>query len=142
MESSTVIAFRALVMLACLIIVPLAAIFGSQFPDVVKSVLVDRLWPPAEKTAATDPLTHAKGPPFSPAPAPSWHSDAPPAATSAPGLSPPGAVRCPALRRSSNRPAPGPGDSQVRHAAMRFQATLRPRCRTATAAWLQLLPAA
>jgi hypothetical protein len=43
MESSTVLAFRIFVMLSCLIIVPLAAIFGSAFPDVVKSVLVDRI---------------------------------------------------------------------------------------------------
>jgi len=43
MESSTVLAFRIFVMLACLIIVPMAAIFGSAFPDVVKSVLVDRI---------------------------------------------------------------------------------------------------
>jgi hypothetical protein len=45
MESSTVVAFRALVLVACLIVVPLAAIFGSQFPDVVKSVLIDRIFP-------------------------------------------------------------------------------------------------
>jgi hypothetical protein len=38
-----VLAFRIFVMLACLIIVPMAAIFGSAFPDVVKTVLVDRL---------------------------------------------------------------------------------------------------
>jgi hypothetical protein len=43
MQSSTVLAFRIFVMLSCLIIVPMAAIFGSAFPDVVKSVLVDRL---------------------------------------------------------------------------------------------------
>jgi hypothetical protein len=43
MESSTVLAFRIFVMLSCLIIVPLAAIFGSAFPDVVKTVLVDRI---------------------------------------------------------------------------------------------------
>ena len=43
MESSTILAFRIFVMLACLIIVPMAAIFGSAFPDVVKSVLVDRV---------------------------------------------------------------------------------------------------
>jgi hypothetical protein len=43
MESSTVLAFRIFVMLACLVVVPLAAIFGSAFPEVVKSVLVDRL---------------------------------------------------------------------------------------------------
>ena len=45
MESSTVVAFRALVLVACLIVVPLAAIFGSQFPDVVKSVLINRIFP-------------------------------------------------------------------------------------------------
>jgi hypothetical protein len=43
MESSKVLAFRIFVMLSCLIIVPMAAIFGSAFPDVVKSVLVDRI---------------------------------------------------------------------------------------------------
>ncbi len=43
MGSSTVLAFRIFVMLACLIVVPMAAIFGSAFPDVVKSVLVDRI---------------------------------------------------------------------------------------------------
>ena len=43
MESSTVLAFRIFVMLSCLIVVPMAAIFGSAFPDVVKSVLVDRI---------------------------------------------------------------------------------------------------
>ncbi len=42
-ESSTVLAFRIFVMLSCLIIVPMAAIFGSAFPDVVKAVLVDRI---------------------------------------------------------------------------------------------------
>jgi hypothetical protein len=59
MESSTVLAFRIFVMLACLVVVPLAAIFGSAFPEVVKSVLVDRLvaWgtgksPEPAKTAA------------------------------------------------------------------------------------------
>lgn len=37
------LAFRIFVMLSCLIIVPMAAIFGSAFPDVVKAVLVDRI---------------------------------------------------------------------------------------------------
>jgi hypothetical protein len=57
-ESSTVLAFRIFVMLSCLIIVPMAAIFGSAFPEVVKSVLVDRIvsWStgkPFETTRAT-----------------------------------------------------------------------------------------
>jgi DNA-binding FadR family transcriptional regulator len=47
MESSTVVAFRALVMLACLVVVPLAAVFGSAFPDLVKSLIVDRFAPEA-----------------------------------------------------------------------------------------------
>ena len=34
---------------ALLIIVPMAAIFGSAFPDVVKSVLVDRIDPVEKK---------------------------------------------------------------------------------------------
>lgn len=58
MESSTVLAFRIFVMLSCLIVVPMAAIFGSAFPDVVKSVLVDRIvaWgtgKPVESTRST-----------------------------------------------------------------------------------------
>jgi hypothetical protein len=43
MESSSVLAFRIFVMLSCLIVVPMAAIFGSAFPDVVKTQLVDRI---------------------------------------------------------------------------------------------------
>ena len=43
MDSRTVLAFRIFVMLSCLIIVPMAAIFGSAFPDVVKGLLVDRI---------------------------------------------------------------------------------------------------
>lgn len=40
-ESSAVVAFRALVMLACLIFVPLAAIFGSVCPEIVRSTLIE-----------------------------------------------------------------------------------------------------
>jgi hypothetical protein len=43
MESPGVLFFRVVVMLSCLILVPLAAIFGSAFPDVVKTQLVDRI---------------------------------------------------------------------------------------------------
>ncbi len=42
-ESSTVVAFRALVMLACLIVVPMAAIFGSACPDIVRALLIEPL---------------------------------------------------------------------------------------------------
>jgi hypothetical protein len=45
-ESSSVVAFRALVMLACLIVVPLAAIFGSTCPDIVRSLLIEPLLGP------------------------------------------------------------------------------------------------
>jgi len=48
--------FRALVMLACLVVVPLAAIFGSAFPEVVRSVLVDRVLGYATgKPSSSDP---------------------------------------------------------------------------------------
>ena len=85
MESSAALLFRALVMLACLIIVPLAAIFGSAFPEVVKSVLVDRLIPPGGSAPASQtaggppPATHW---PAGADDAPRWpaHSGAPVAA--------------------------------------------------------------
>ncbi|HTU27019.1 MAG TPA: hypothetical protein VMF30_16550 [Pirellulales bacterium] len=76
MESSTVVAFRALVLVACLIVVPLAAIFGSQFPDVVKSVLIDRVFPngiPGIASSAEPPRDAA--PPFDAAPeATAWQA--------------------------------------------------------------------
>ena len=64
MESSTVVAFRALVLLACLIVVPLAAIFGSQFPDVVKSVLIDRIFPNGVPGVAGAEPARDTAPPF------------------------------------------------------------------------------
>jgi hypothetical protein len=42
-DSSGVLAFRRVVMLSCLILVPAAAIFGSAFPELVQTQLVDRL---------------------------------------------------------------------------------------------------
>ena len=69
MESSTVLAFRIFVMLSCLIIVPMAAIFGSAFPDVVKTVLVDRIvaWstgnPYEPASAPAQPTGFAEVPP-------------------------------------------------------------------------------
>ena len=59
MEFASVLFFRIFVMLSCLIVVPMAAIFGSAFPDVVKTVLVDRIvaWStgksPEARTTAT-----------------------------------------------------------------------------------------
>ena len=43
-QSSTVAAFRALVMLICLILIPVAAFCGSSFPAVVKAIQTGR-WP-------------------------------------------------------------------------------------------------
>jgi hypothetical protein len=72
-------------MLACLIVVPLAAIFGSQFPDVVKTVLIDRFWPANIKLPG-EQAQRPESPAFSAGPAPAWRSDAPLAATGgAPG---------------------------------------------------------
>jgi hypothetical protein len=63
MESSTVLAFRIFVMLSCLIIVPMAAIFGSAFPDVVKSVLVDRIvaWSTGKPLETAQPAPEEAG---------------------------------------------------------------------------------
>ncbi len=42
-QSSTVVAFRALIMLICLILIPVAAFCGSSFPAVVKAIQSGRL---------------------------------------------------------------------------------------------------
>ncbi len=95
------LAFRIFVMLSCLIIVPMAAIFGSAFPDVVKAVLVDRImqWatgklPESAPTANTEgfstvapgpaPAVDLGGAPTNAADAPRWGSHGGPAETSAP----------------------------------------------------------
>ncbi len=131
MESSTVIAFRALVMLACLIVVPLAAIFGSQFPDVVKSVLVDRFWQAIGKPAPAEQPLHPDAPPFSPGPAPTWRSDAAPlgaASAMAGGSVPPPRPMNPP---SAVEPASALGvvDGQVRHAVVEMPAGAPPAVR-------------
>lgn len=43
-QSSASVLFRAVVMLGCLVAVPLAAVFGTSLPEVVKQVL-DGRWP-------------------------------------------------------------------------------------------------
>lgn len=70
-ETSGVLAFRVLVMLSCLILVPAAAIFGSAFPELVQKQLVERLKslanllpqeeaaPPADPRTAAPPLAAA-----------------------------------------------------------------------------------
>lgn len=82
MESSTVLAFRIFVMLSCLIIVPMAAIFGSAFPDVVKTVLVDRIvaWStgkPLESGSTSAPSGFSAVAPAQPTSAPSGVGEAP-----------------------------------------------------------------
>ncbi len=42
MQSSAAVAFRAVVMLGCLIAVPLAALFGTTLPDLFRKLLADR----------------------------------------------------------------------------------------------------
>src|SRR5262249_32116511 len=57
MQSSTAIAFRALVMLIVLISVPLFAIFGKNLPEVVKGLMEGRglvLGPPPGGPQSTD----------------------------------------------------------------------------------------
>jgi hypothetical protein len=56
-ESSAVVLFRALVMLACLILVPMAAVFGSAFPDVVRKWLVEPVMSQFDKGAVQQGLT-------------------------------------------------------------------------------------
>ncbi len=121
MESSTVVAFRALVLLACLIVVPLAAIFGSQFPDVVKSVLIDRIFPNGMPGSTTAENTRDTAPPFdATAQSASWQagpagSGGGAAAPAAPGVAPawPGAGVEPAVAWNQTpgqvRPAAGEG---------------------------------
>ncbi len=106
MESSTVLAFRIFVMLSCLIIVPLAAIFGSAFPDVVKSVLVDRIValgtekPADPQPGAADPngfrtVVPTMGAPGAAEAANSWNTAPPwngPHLPPAPGHAPPAVV--------------------------------------------------
>lgn len=62
-QSSTAVMFRALVMLACLVAIPLAAVFGRSLSEVFQSVLGGR-WPagsagapaPLGKTSLFQPL--------------------------------------------------------------------------------------
>jgi hypothetical protein len=92
MESGAIVLFRAVVMLSCLVLVPMAAIFGSAFPTLIQSCLPDS-WRTAARTDAeqrTDlaPAFGTDG--FSNASAPQWpqsnsnidsaaiHSSAPP----------------------------------------------------------------
>jgi hypothetical protein len=55
MQTSAAVVFRALVMLACLIVIPLVAVFGSSLPKMVGSVLEGR-WP-TRGAAEDDPAS-------------------------------------------------------------------------------------
>jgi hypothetical protein len=60
-QSSTVTVFRAFVMLVCLIAIPLAALFGSSLPGMVKALQEGR-WPLVKVSVPPRPLEEA--PPF------------------------------------------------------------------------------
>lgn len=107
MESSTVVAFRALVLVACLIVVPLAAIFGSQFPDVVKSVLIDRIFPNGMPGSAAADTARDTAPPFVAASdSPAWQGAQPgPAATAVGVATQPAAAAAPAWPGAGVEPA-------------------------------------
>jgi len=60
-DSSTVVAFRALVMLACLVVAPSAAIFGSAFPEVVRTWLINPLLGRTTTASADDHGSRAGG---------------------------------------------------------------------------------
>ena len=121
MESSTVVAFRALVLVACLIVVPLAAIFGSQFPDVVKSVLIDRIFPNGVPGSASADPARDTAPPFVAAtPSPSWQgTPTGPVGPGAGASTPPAAGSAPARPGAGVEPAVAWNQSagQVRPAA-------------------------
>jgi len=77
MQSSTAVMFRALVMLACLVAIPLAAVVGNSLPEMVKG-LVDGQWR-GHSAAACGSLAEApRFQPGAPADAPSGGSGQPP----------------------------------------------------------------
>lgn len=101
-QSSTVVAFRALVMLVCLIAIPLAALFGSSLPTLLKALKEGR-WPVASTAQAQN--TAGEGPKFVPA------GQANGAAGSAPPYTPGNASRLP-TGTDLSAPAPAWPDSR------------------------------
>ena len=69
-QSSTVVVFRALIMLICLILIPVAAFCGGSFPAVVKAIQSGR-WPTLAdfRGPSGPPTTMNEAPRFMPAPA-------------------------------------------------------------------------
>jgi hypothetical protein len=59
-QSSAAMAFRGLVMLGCLVVIPAAALFGTQLPDLAKQVLQQQF---GVSTASAAP-TGSEAPPF------------------------------------------------------------------------------
>ena len=60
-QSSIVVMLRALVMMACLIAIPLVALFGTSLPDVIKAVKEGR-WPTLTGMAHALLPTHTPNP--------------------------------------------------------------------------------
>jgi len=77
MQSSTAVACRVLVMLACLIAVPLAAIFGSSFSDVARRLFGGHWGGPPESARQSLAEAPGFGPPLAMAGDPTEPSDAP-----------------------------------------------------------------
>lgn len=68
MRSSTTVMFRALVMLACLVAIPLAAVVGKSLPEMVRGLL-DGRWP-GRSASAFESLDEAGFQPAAPADSP------------------------------------------------------------------------
>lgn len=84
MQSSAVVGLRVAVMLTCLIVAPMAAIFGSSLPKVVTSVLQGKGLPPSSRTPAAADLRAQGGE----APVFGANVQAPPSAPGAGGAPP------------------------------------------------------
>lgn len=112
-DSATVVWFRALVMLSCLILVPLAAVFGSAFPEVVKRWLVEPVMSRLEGKSSAQPepsATNSSAPAAAPPSASMWLPPAQPrgAVASAPPDGSPSAAEPSAVEHvGSERPAAG-----------------------------------
>src|SRR5690349_17746280 len=112
MQSSTAIAFRALVMLVFLICIPMFAIFGKDVPNVLKGLVEGRglvLGPaPNETTGSkvTAPLPSANNPFGEPAPYRAASSD--PASANGLNRTATGAAAKPFPSASASPPMPTP----------------------------------
>jgi hypothetical protein len=132
MQSSAVVTLRALVMLVCLVVVPLAAIFGSSLPQAFNSFVEGRGLPSFAGTArATDDARSRGGdaPRFASAAEPVPHEEpAPPARRTdgtgtlwAPGAVTPPMTQTPAEPRAEMARSlpPGPASQSAGQTASR-----------------------